>query len=115
VNSTADIIKVFTRSFFFGCEADDPMTAVAFNGTSGLPRLNAVFSSDIGHWDVPDMACVLCEAYEPVEHGHLSEDDFRAFTFEHIARFYNDANPALFDGTTVAEAARTLCALRRET
>ena len=32
-------------------------------------RLKAIFSSDIGHWDVPDMTEVLEEAYEMVEHG----------------------------------------------
>jgi hypothetical protein len=41
-------------------------------------RLKAIFSSDIGHWDVPDMTTVLAEAYELVEHGLLNEGDFRA-------------------------------------
>ena len=31
--------------------------------------LNAIFSSDIGHFDVPDMTEVVPEAYELVEHG----------------------------------------------
>ena len=34
-------------------------------------RLNALFSSDIGHFDVPDMTEVVPEAYELVEHGLL--------------------------------------------
>ena len=40
------------------------MTATAFN-TKVNPfgaRLNAMFGSDISHWDVPDMAEVLGEA-----------------------------------------------------
>ncbi len=44
-------------------------------------RLNAIFSSDIGHWDVPDMNDVLEEAYELVEHGLLDMNDFKEFTF----------------------------------
>ena len=55
--SEADIVDVFTRQFAFGCEADDPMNSLAF--ASGLlphgARLNTLFASDIGHWDVPDV------------------------------------------------------------
>ena len=64
-----DIVDIFTRQFRFGCEADDPLNALAFDGRV-LPhgaRLNAMFASDIGHWDVPDMRGVLPEAWELVE------------------------------------------------
>ncbi|MBV1932430.1 MAG: hypothetical protein KUG71_12025 [Porticoccaceae bacterium] len=36
-------------------------------------KFKAVFGSDIGHWDVPDMATVLVEAYKLVEGGLLSK------------------------------------------
>ena len=52
-----DIRDLFVPNFYFGCEADDPINAMAFD-TRKLPfgaKLNAIFSSDIGHWDVPDM------------------------------------------------------------
>ena len=52
--------------FFFGCEADDRLNALAFDrrlNPAGA-RLNALFGSDIGHFDVPDMREVLPEAYE---------------------------------------------------
>ena len=71
------------RSFFFGCEADDPMTATAFN-TKLNPfgaRLHAMFGSDVSHWDVPDMTEVLEEAWEMVEHEWIDDDDFRDFVF----------------------------------
>ena len=80
--------EVFTEQCFFGCEADDPMNALAFD-VARVPtggRLQAMFASDIGHWDVPDFRSVLCEAWELVEDGRIDEDDFRAFTFEHAAR-----------------------------
>jgi hypothetical protein len=35
-------------------------------------RLYALLSSDIGHFDVPDMTEVAPEAYELVEHGVLA-------------------------------------------
>ena len=39
-------------------------------------HLNAMFASDIGHWDVPDVRGVLPEAWELVEDGRLTEEDF---------------------------------------
>ena len=69
--------------FYFGCEADDPLTATAFD-TDRNPlgaRLKPIFASDIGHWDVPDIREVLPEAWEMVEHGHIDEAEFRAFTY----------------------------------
>jgi predicted TIM-barrel fold metal-dependent hydrolase len=101
-----DILDVFTRQFFFGCEADDPMNALAFNRAL-LPhqaRLNAVFASDIGHWDVPDVRGVLPEAWELVEDGHLTEDEFRDFTCGNVVRMLTAANPKFFDGTAVEAA-----------
>ena len=40
-----------------------------------------MFSSDIGHWDVPDLGTVLAETYALVEKGFMREDDFRDSTF----------------------------------
>ena len=66
-------------------------------------KLNAFYSSDIGHWDVVD-AAVLPEAYEFLEDGRLSEADFRAFTFENVVRLHA-GDPDFFKGTAVeAEA-----------
>jgi hypothetical protein len=103
----ADIVDVFTRRYSYGCEADDPMTALAFARTLHHGRaLPAVFASDIGHWDVPDDREVLPEAWELVEDGHLSRDDFRAFCFDHPVALWADTNPAFFDGTVVEAAVR---------
>jgi hypothetical protein len=44
-------------------------------------KLGAVLSSDISHFDVPDMTEVLEEAWELIEEKDLSEEDFHAFTF----------------------------------
>jgi predicted TIM-barrel fold metal-dependent hydrolase len=104
-----DVIDRFARPFYFGCEADDPMNAMAFDTRLNRfsARLQAIFSSDIGHWDVPDMREVLEEAYELVEHELLSEDDFRDFTFANVTRLYGEANPSFFEGTAVADACRS--------
>lgn len=106
--STEDIGDVFTRNFYFGCEADDRMNALAFDtrlNAYGV-KLKAIFSSDIGHWDVPDISEVLEEAWELVDHGLLTPADFRAFTFEHVAELYTGGNPDFFEGTVVADSVR---------
>lgn len=103
INRAEDIRDRFVPNFFFGCEADDPMNAMAFdtrlNGFGA--QLQAIFSSDIGHWDVPDISGVLEEAYELCEQGFLNEENFRAFTFTNTARLYGQGNPAFFEGTVV--------------
>ena len=105
IKSTADIVDIFGR-FYFGCEADDRMNAVAFN-TNLNPQgrtLQAMFASDIGHWDVPDARDCVPEAWELVEEGLISEDDFESFTFRHPVRFLLESNPSFFDGTAIADA-----------
>ncbi len=108
--SPADIRDRFVPSFFFGCEADDPGVALAFDrGRHPLgARLHAMFSSDLGHWDVPDMTHILPEAHELVEDGHLDERDFRDFVFANPVRFYTRLNPDFFVGTRVEADVRKL-------
>jgi len=103
VRSAEDIRDRFVPSFYFGCEADDPGVALAFNAELNPMRaqLNAMFSSDMGHWDVPDMARILGEAFELVEDGHLDERDFEAFVFRNPVGFYTRLNPDFFAGTRV--------------
>lgn len=102
--STADdLVRQFVNSFYFGCEADDPMNAWAFK-RANLPhgvQVNTLFGSDIGHFDVPDMAGVLPEAYELVEDRLIDQSDFRAFVFENAVRFLSGNNRKFFAGTVV--------------
>lgn len=110
IQRVEDIRDVFRRSFFFGCEADDPTNAAAFDARRNPmnARLNAIFSSDIGHWDVPDNRAVLAEAFELVEKGMLTEEDFRDFTFANAVSLYTGTNPDFFKGTVLEHAvART--------
>lgn len=112
--SEDDIPERFVPNFYFGCEADDPLVHHAFE-TKSLPggrALNAIFGSDIGHWDVPDMRDVLHEAFELVEDGRLDAKQFRAFAFENAARFYTDTNPRFFEGTSLEAAVKPLVASR---
>ncbi|MGE0383122.1 MAG: amidohydrolase family protein [Gammaproteobacteria bacterium] len=110
IATAADIGAVFSANFHFGCEADDPVTASAFDAHRNPLRLrmNAVFGSDIGHWDVPDMSAVLAEAWEPVEEGTMTAGDFRDFVFANPVRMWAGANPEFFKGTVVEAAAAKL-------
>ena len=98
-----DIKEIFMDRFFFGCEADDPMNALAFakDINPGGAELRAIFASDIGHWDVQDFRGVLPEAWELVEEGALDASQFRAFTCDNAARLMTSTNPDFFKGTAV--------------
>ena len=83
------------------------MAALAFDRARN-PRgaqLPAIFASDIGHWDVPDFARVVCEAWELVENGLLDASDFRAFTFGNPVALWSGTNPGFFAGTVIEDAA----------
>ncbi len=106
VDSIEELIAAFVPNFYFGCEAEDVSVAWAFNKNlnPGGSRLKAMFSSDVGHWDVPDMTAVLGEAYEHVEHGNITEDDFKDFVFGFPVAFYSGLNRDFFAGTRIADA-----------
>jgi predicted TIM-barrel fold metal-dependent hydrolase len=112
ITKKEDWIDLYATPFYFGCESDDRLNAVAFSKINPFgARINAIFSSDIGHFDVPDMLMPVREAYELVEDGLLSEDDFRDFTFANAVRLWGTQNPRFFEGTRVAkEAAAVLTA-----
>ena len=102
---------LYVTPFYFGCEADDKTNSWAFGKANPFgARLNAVFSSDIGHFDVPDMLDVLPEAHELVEDGLITDDDFRDFTFANAVRLWGTQNPKFFEGTVVAKQAAAVLA-----
>ena len=114
IETAEDLRPLFEPNFYFGCEADDRLAAWAFD-TKKNPfgaRLNATFSSDIGHWDVPDMTEVLEEAYELFEEGLMTETDFRDFTFTNPAMLHAGMNPGFFKGTPIEGDVGKLLAAR---
>ena len=111
IERAEDIRELFTRNFYFGCEADDPINAWAFNSRINPynAKIKTLLGSDIGHFDVVNMNEVLEEAYELVEDGLISEEDFREFVFVNPLRFWAEGNPGFFKGTVLeSEAANTL-------
>lgn len=110
IDSKDDIIRRFVPHFYFGCEADDKSVAWAFNSKLNprRSRIRAMFSSDAGHWDVTDVTEILPEAYELVEHGHITAEDFRDFVFGFPVQFYATLNRDFFKGTRIGKEAAEL-------
>ena len=100
------LLDIFANRFFYGCEADDPLNALAFasNLNPGGVNFAAIFASDVGHWDVPDMRRVVPEAYELVERGHINEEQFRDFVYDNPVRLWTGMNPNFFHGTSIEGA-----------
>ena len=108
LQSESDLARIFGEQFYFGCESDDVTVHRALDGP-GNPmrtRLRPVFSSDIGHWDVPDLGTPLPNSYKLLSRGLLSKDDYRAFVFEEVVDLHTRLNPDFFAGTAVEEAVR---------
>jgi hypothetical protein len=103
IHAPEDVVDIFTRQLYFGCEGDDPLNATAFGPLPRGARLNAFFGSDIGHWDVPEMSTVLLEAFEQLDDGRMQEDDFVRFTSGNVAGLFTSVNPAFFDGTILED------------
>ena len=111
IEHAEDIRACFTRNFYFGCEADDPINAWAFNSRVNPygARIRTLLGSDIGHFDVVNMNEVLAEAYELVEDGLITDEDFREFVFDNPVRSWAEGNPEFFKGTILeGEVARAL-------
>src|SRR3989441_884650 len=109
ITQKQDWIDLYAAPYYFGCEADDRMNAVAFGKAMPLgARINAIYSSDIGHFDVVDMRDPLPEAFELVEGGLITESDFQDFVFGNAVRLWGTQNPRFFEGTAVAKEAAAL-------
>jgi len=106
VATARELADQFADNFYFGCEGEDRATVMAFDRRVNhfAKQLKAIFSSDIGHWDVPDMKNVLNETHELVDDEIITRDDFRKFVFSNVAEMYTSMNPDFFKGTAVESA-----------
>lgn len=115
IETEEGVRDLFVPNFYFGCEADDRMNACAFNAKLNHfdVKLKALYSSDIGHWDVPNIRGVVSEAWELVENGLITTDDFRDFVFTNTVELHTQMNPNFFKGTAVEKAVDALMASGR--
>jgi predicted TIM-barrel fold metal-dependent hydrolase len=107
VTSIEDILEPFENRLFFGCEADDPLIGVGYglNFEGREAALRPIIGSDVSHWDAPVMNQVIVEAYELLERGLVSPEQFKEFTFTNPVLLHGGANPSFFAGTAVESAA----------
>jgi hypothetical protein len=105
IGDADELRRLFQKNFYFGCEADDPMTAVAFDPRMKM-HLKPVLGSDISHFDVAEASEVVAEAYELVEAGLLTGENFRDFTFSNAVGLFAGMNPDFFKGTIVEDEVR---------
>ena len=105
-----DIARIFAEQFAFGCESDDLSVHRALDGPGNKRgvALRPLFSSDIGHWDVPRLTDPVPSSWKLVESGRLSREGYRRFVFELPAGLHLAMNPAFFAGTSVEAAVRSL-------
>ena len=115
IEKAEDIYDRFVPRFYFGCEGDDRTVAWAFDKRLNRfgARIKAMFSSDIGHWDVADVSQVLAEAYELVESGAVTPEDFRDFVFTNPVELHTRLNPGFFEGTSVEADVASLLERKR--
>jgi len=105
IESVQDIQERWVKSFYFGNEADDRTVVNAFN-TKATPlntQVNVLYSSDAGHWDVPDTERMLSDTWELVEEGAITEANFRHMVSDKPLEFYSTNNPDFFKGTAVEQ------------
>ncbi|GAB7564597.1 hypothetical protein LG202_26370 [Methylobacillus methanolivorans] len=103
ITSVEDIRDRWVKNFYFGNEADDRTVSNAFN-TRATPlnaQVNVLYSSDSGHWDVPDTEQVLADTWRLVEEGVITEANFRHMVSDKPYEFYTANNPDFFKGTAV--------------
>jgi predicted TIM-barrel fold metal-dependent hydrolase len=103
IQSVEDIRDRYVPNFYFGAEADDRTVAYAFNikATPLNVQINAFYSSDAGHWDVPEINTTLADTFQLVEEGVISADNFRQLVFTGPYDFYTANKPDFFKGTAV--------------
>jgi predicted TIM-barrel fold metal-dependent hydrolase len=107
IQSAQDLHNQFAEQFYFGCEADDVITAWAFD-QHGNHRLKPIFRSDVCHFDVVVLCEVMEVSYELVVLELITAYTFREFVFTNAARLHTALNPDFFTGTVVEDAVSQL-------
>ncbi len=110
IESVDEMRGLFVDRFYFGCESDDRTAAFANSNANAFgAHLKVMFSSDISHFDVPDMSEVLPSACSLLDAGLMTEGEFHDFMFGNAVRLHGKANSEFFKGTSVeAEAGKIL-------
>ena len=103
IRDAADIEEMFSKQFFFGCEADDPLNPLAFDRTINPRRHPAARVLRLRHRPLGRRrhARALHEACELVEDGRLDRAAFERYVFSNAADLLTAKKPELFQGTVL--------------
>ena len=116
IESVDDILRIFGEQFYFGCEADDPLNVVAFDRrVAPIGNVNAMFSSDIGHWDVPEMRDVVHDAWSLVTRNYMTRENFFDFAYRNVVEMLSGPNPNFFKNTVIQDDVRALLSVAEPT
>lgn len=108
IKNRSDVLERF-ENFFFGCEPDDRMAHLGFQGANPFgAKLRAIFTTDFGHWDAAAAAELLPSNHRLLESGLLSSEDFRAFMADNVINLYGSLNPMFWKGTAIEKYAGTV-------
>jgi predicted TIM-barrel fold metal-dependent hydrolase len=111
IDDEEELRDLFVNTFYFGCESDDRTAAFAYSDANAFgAHLKPMFSSDISHFDVPEMSKVMPSAVSLLHDGLMTEEQFRDFMFANAVRLHGGANPDFFQGTVVEQAAAAVLA-----
>jgi predicted TIM-barrel fold metal-dependent hydrolase len=112
IESDADIREMFEDRLFFGCEADDRSVyrATDTKGNAMNARLQPLFSSDAGHFDLPDIRFAVPESHKLVERGLIDDTAYNDFVFGNAVRMYGSMHHGFFTGTTIETEAQAVLA-----
>ena len=104
ITKLTDVKDRFVPNFFFGAESFDVTVVHAFNKAVNPcgASLNAIWATDSGHFDSPDIAASLSKTWQLLERGLITQDDFSALVYENQVALYEGANAHFFDNTSVA-------------
>jgi hypothetical protein len=62
-----DRVDLYAKPYYFACEADDRMNATAFGRHPFGSKLNAIFSSDIGHLDFRELSKLVIRSRQAAQ------------------------------------------------
>jgi predicted TIM-barrel fold metal-dependent hydrolase len=106
IDDEEELRDLFVNTFYFGCESDDRTAAFAYSDANAFgAHLKPMFSSDISHFDVPEMSKVMPSAHSLLRDGLMTEAQFRDFMFENAVRLHGGPNPDFFKGTAIEKEA----------
>lgn len=100
--SDIDELSLQFENLFFGCEGDDNTIRMAFDGKNDINiKLQAMFSTDYGHWDADNPAGLAESSKKLIHEGIVTPQDYKLFACDNVIKLHGRNNPNFWQGTSV--------------